>query len=213
MSETISKAIRERRIRAAKSSVAYADLTERNVARQLKSVKQIMTGEYEEDGLDPSVRSLREHYYRMKRDYTLSADFSQVPDMNKRSIALWTRVSNAWKLSGVSQEHFIKAQFDWFHRSFGKAPDVVNLVTESAVERAKEYSGSKHRVIGNNVKAEISTADIFRNCERMIRDICRAQKVTREEFYQRFVLTGEFSLPKEFLKADPVYRKVVEGEK
>ena len=209
---SITEAIRARRLRAAKSSIAYGELTQRNVQNQLARMKRVLSGEEECDGLDPSVRSLRDHYYRMKSDYTQRADFAQVPELNKRAIALWTRVSNAWKESGVSQEHFIKAQFAWFHKSFGKSPDVVNLVTEAAIERAKTYAGSKHRVVGNNIKADVTTADMFRQCEKTVRDMCRAQKMTKKEFYQNFILTGEFSLPKKFLMADPVYRALVEGE-
>ncbi len=182
---------------------------ENKIAKNAEEVKSIVSGENVNNGVPVEVISIRNEYYRRLERYTGKRSIFNTK-MNKRSISLWTRVEQARKKVGCSYSHFMAAQFDWFNRTFGKAPSPEQLATEAAVDRVFIFSGSNNTVhVGNNKSFNVSDVDIFKQSEKFLQSVLRAQKCTRVEFYKKFIIPGIYSLPKKFLNADPVYRKVL----
>lgn len=211
MSDHIVELLRKRKLRALKQSQAMAEARENHVSGKAQHVKTMMGGAAPEDTMSAAAVNLKALYYEMMKAYT-----GKFPPFTKtisqRSVSLWERVAVAREKSGVEAERFMKAQFVWFDKSFGTTPKKHQLATEAAIERAQEYGGStKGRVYGNSRPAQVNKAESFKQSEKLLQKMMRAQKCTREEFYRDFVLTGVYVFPQEFLKADPVYRKVANG--
>jgi hypothetical protein len=151
---------------------------------------------------------LRATYYSMLEDYTGKKSFAK-RDWTKRSEALWGRVESAYETSGVELDHFMKAQFSYFHRVFGRAPKPHQLTTEGAVFRAQNYSGSKARVIGNDIRHKTTVSERFKLADKQMREICHAQNKSRKEVYEDFVIPGFICFPQDYLDADPTYKALV----
>lgn len=207
---SVLDAVRKRRISLEERSQRGQDFYRKRVEGKAREVKGILSGDNPNAGVPVEVVALRDLYYYMLESYTRKREVFGVR-MNARSVSMWTRVEKAQKRSGCSQERFLKAQFDWFHKTFGKAPEPLQLATDGAVERACAYEGrTEGRHVSNDVRYKTTKADKFMQNEKLLQKMMSAQKCTREEFYRRFVLTGLYSFDPEFLKADPVYRKVQE---
>jgi hypothetical protein len=201
--------LEQRRLRSIKKSIQYEE--QREVAAQHHSAvaKVIVSGKSNDVGLSIEVQTLRSLYYDMLQDYQGNT-YGIAGPITKRGAALWTRVANAWKCAECTPTQFMRAQFAWFHKAFGKAPKVKQLTTDSAINRAREFTGNAdRRIIGNNVSSKIDLAAVFRESEKLLQDMMRAQNCSsREDFYRDFVLSGLVTFPKAFLNADPSYRKV-----
>ncbi len=205
----IRDALEERRLRSLKKSIQFSEQREAATAYHSQVAKAILTGKELPSDLTLQAQTLRTLYYSMLKDY--EGESYRLPrPITKRGVAMWKRVGDACEKAGCDPKKFMRAQFDWFHRTFGKAPVLTQLASVTAVTRAQEFTGNaQRRIVGNNIKAKVSLADVFRQSEKLLRDMMRAQDCkTREEFYERFVLTEVFTLPTEFLRADPAYRKV-----
>lgn len=204
--------LEQRSLRQLKNSIQFSERHEAATAYHSQLAKAMLTGEPLPSFLSLEAQTLRQLYYSMLKDYQ-GALYTLPGPPTKRSEALWKRVEDACKRAGCEPKKFLRAQFAWFHKSFGSAPKLTQLTTDSAVQRALEFEGNtERRIVSNNVDAGVSLADIFRQSEKLLRDMMLAQGCkTREEFYKRFVLTDVFMLPKEFLQADPAYRKVANG--
>ncbi len=212
MTDIIS-ALQAQRIQRLDRSERYTELREEATRARGEDVKALLTGRTPSDLKLPSTAAaLRKHYYDMLSVYQ-GGSFAFAKALTKRGVALWMRVLQAQQESGVDPEQFIRAQFVWFHKAFGKAPTVEQLTTEAATQRAIEVGGTvKSNVVSNNIPAKLGIAEIFRQSEKMVQEIMRAQGcVSREAFYRDYILTGVFCLPKQFLKADPAYLRVVNG--
>lgn len=153
---------------------------------------------------------LRTLYYDAVEKYHQKKMWAHKDLLKGRSLALWSRVRQKQEESGVSPEDFIKAQFVWYKKNFGRAPTVVQLATENAVIRAKEFGGFKGNVVASAVEHKTSLAETFRLAEKSLQKICREQKMTREEVYRNLVIPGIITFPEKFLLADPVYKKVTD---
>jgi hypothetical protein len=208
----IRSVLEQRSLRKLKKSIQFSEQREAAIAHHSQVAKAVLKGERLPSSLTFEAQALRTLYYSMLKDY--AGEMFAVPTLpTKRAEALWKRVGEACKKSGCSPKKFMRAQFAWFDKVFGRAPQLIQLTTDAAVQRALEFSGNAdRRIVGNNINAKVSLADVFRQSEKLLRDMMRAQGCkTREEFYERFVLTELFVFPKEFLKADPAYRRVVDG--
>lgn len=208
---SILDAIKEQRAKADARSAAYAEMREKATSTAAQAVKQMISGEMNGTGEHVQEMQLATMYYRMVEEYTGKPNYAMAK-WNAKSLSFWARVVAAQEQSGASPEDFLKAQFKWFDKAFGKAPDLVQLTTALAIQRAIDYcaSGEKtnRRIVGNAQPAQVDFADLMRQCEKQVRDICRAQKMDRETFYRELVKTGLVPLPAQFLKADPVWKKV-----
>lgn len=207
----IAEILRQHRLRSLARSEAFSKSQERRVANKASHVKHILRGEDHYSSVPVTLSSLKDIYYNMIHTYRGTTSFGSYPkEMNDSSVALWMRVEKARQEVGCDAERYIKAQFVWFDKKFGTTPTTMQLATEAAVERAKEFTGStKGRVLGNARKAPISKADIFRESEKILQKMMAAQGCNREDFYRKFVLTGLYTFPKQFLNADPAYKKIV----
>lgn len=213
MSDHIQELLKKRRLRSLKRKESYKKIKEQELEHKTESVKMILGGGNQYSAVPVALTTLRDLYFRMVQTYTGKEEYYSL-DMSDGQVALWMRVEKARREADCDSERFLKAQFVWFDKAFGKAPTPLQLATETAVDRALEFTGStKGRVLGNIRKAPVSKADVFRESERTLQKMMAAQNCNREEFYRKFVVTGIFGFPKEFLKADPAYQRVIENER
>ena len=176
-------------------------------------VKRLLVGEVgtEIDVRTMSAQDMCAMYHDMLSDYRQQSNFVDYAKINKSAIAFWSRVVDICQKQGFTPKAYLQAQFSYFHTTFGTAPLLPQLITEKATERAKAEVKIKGRVVASAVASDFSLSDMFRECDKQVRNICRAQNMTREEFYQKLVVTGEYPLPVAFLNVDPVYQKVANG--
>jgi len=205
----IRTVLEQERLRSLKRSIQFSEQREAATARHSQAAKAVLLGKPLPTSLSLEAQTLRSMYYTMLKDYR-GESFTFPGPLTKRGESLWGRVGDMCKQAGCSPQKFMRAQFDWFHKAFGRAPELNQLATETAVIRARDFAGNAgSRIVGNNIKAKVSMADVFRESEKMLRAMMKAQGCTsREEFYTRFVLTEVFSFPPAFLKADPAWRSV-----
>lgn len=206
MTRGILEVLRQKQLSNLHRSNTSAEHHQREVHNHAEHVKAVLTGRAPSQEVPVEVRLLKDLYYEMCKDYTGDVHTKAPLEMSARSVALWTRVEAARKQAGCEAKKFMRAQFHWFDKAFGTYPSIEQLATDGAVDRALEYTGSVDRRVVGTKKAEVSLADVFKRSEMLVQDVMRAQNCTREQFYERFVMTGLFSLPKAFLDADPVYR-------
>ena len=203
--------MRKRQERSLKRKESFKAMKEQEFEQKTESVKAILGGGNQYSAVPVELTTLRDLYFRMIQTYTGNTQYYSA-EMSDRHVALWIRVEKARRTVGCDPERFLKAQFVWFDKAFGTSPTTQQLATEAAVERAREYTGSTEgKVLGNIRKAPVSKADVFRESEKTLQKMMAAQECTREEFYEKFVLTGLYSFPKEFLKADPAYQRVMKA--
>jgi hypothetical protein len=155
-----------------------------------------------------SAQDMCECYYTMLSDYRQKHNFTNYKKINRSAVAFWFRVVEACQKADLPPKDYLQAQFSYFHTTFGTAPTLPQLITENALERAKSVVKLKTKIVASSIASNITLPEVFKECDKQVRNICRAQKMTREEFYSKLVLTGEYPLPVSFLKADPVYNKV-----
>jgi len=150
-------------------------------------------------------------YYRMVDEYGGSPAVRIPAETPRRGLSLWRRVVRSCGAAGVDPEPYMRAQFAYFHKCFGRIPKISQLATDKAQVRAIEYIATnkvQRRVVGA-IEHKTDLADVMRNAEKLMQTICRAQGMTREEVYRNLVLPGLIGFPKQYLAADPVYRGVV----
>lgn len=209
MAETIVELLRRKRAQMAVRSITASERNESYIHNKATTAKEILgnTGVLDVDA--HFTRQLAHHYYDMRARYRGKVALTR-PKTSVKSVAFWAKIQTACKQAGVTPERYMKAQFDFFHVAFGTVPKLSQLGTEAAIVRASEFEGkTTGKVVGNAIEAKVDLGAIFQRCEKQIRDICRAQKMTRKEYYQHFVLTKLISMPTQFLAADPTYREVV----
>lgn len=206
---SILKKLRERQTQQLTRSIQGTELFERQVEKKAAYIKELLTGDNPNAGVPAEVVAFRDLYVVFLEKYTGEKAYQFRGKMSHQAVSLWTRAEAARRQANVSQERFIKAQFVWFTKVFGKYPEPLQLTTEAAVDRAREFTGSTEgKVAPVAVAHKSSLSTLFRENEKLLQKMMQAQKCSREEFYVRFVLTGIYSLSKEFLEADPVYQRV-----
>lgn len=197
--------LKEQRAKKLQRAEQYASHKEKVLSSKAEAVKRILRGEKAIEGLSIPASRLRDLYYDRLRAYK-GENYSYDPGVTKSGIRLWERVEKAFDTAEVDPERFIKAQFAFFDKAFGRAPEITQLATQTAVDRAREYDGkTEGRVLSNGRKAPITKADIYRESEKLLQQIMAAQGISRQELYKRFVLTGLMTFPSEFMERDPAY--------
>lgn len=206
----ILELIRARQLKSIKASISYGEILDSRVSQQAAEVKEVLAGEKDGTGDKLLGDNLAAFYYQMLDSYTGNPAIRVPTSSKKRGLALWKRVGEACDKSQVEPKLFMKAQFEYFHKCFGKSPKVHQLATEGAIERAKLYTGCViGNVVGNDIRHKGSLAGTMRFAEKQMREIQEAQGMTREEVYKNLVITGMILFPKEYLEADPIYQKLV----
>jgi len=150
---------------------------------------------------------ITEMYYSMTAKYRGKRNFT-IYTPSKRRDAIWKRIIARVHESGVGAEKFLKAQFVFFDETFGCPPNLPALTTEKAVKRAQEFTGKASNVVASSTSYKTEKAGVLQHTDKFIRDICKVHKISREQFYKTFVITGEISIPKVFLDIDPVWKAV-----
>lgn len=185
----------------------YSDLVNSVVSQKAEYVKvAVLEGEVQHTEEVLAQRT----FHRLRDDYsTTNSIYIPKMEMSKKEITFWKKVVTQAKKAGCDIEHFLKAQFDYFHRTFKKAPEYKHLLTDAAILRAKEYKLSAQRIIGS-VEDKQTLAELFGACNKQLLQIQKAQKMSREQVYEKLVIPGHVYFPQAFLQADPVYRKIKE---
>ena len=203
---SILDVLRKKKAAAEKRSAAFSARKEAQTSARAEYAKDIVAGRQVSAGGSLEIQRLRDVYRDLSQHYYGSLPtFSK--ELNKTGIALWSRVEAARAQVGCSAEQYLTAQFAWFDKTFSTAPKLSQLATEAAIERAREYTGTPKRLVSRG-KVHCDKTAMFRQAEVTVQQIMRAQMCgSREEFYTRFILTGLYALPAEFLAADPAYAK------
>lgn len=211
MSENIVEILKQHQLRSLARSENATRIQEQRVTNKANCVRGMLGGTGDVDGVPMELVLLRNLYYSMLESFRGSR--SSVPvKMNDKSIAFWTRVEKARQRAECSAEEYLLAQFKWFDKAFGAAPKLPQLTTPLAIQRAIEFEGrSDGRVIGNGKIADIDRVEVFKETEKLLQQIMKAQKCSREDVYRRFVLTGLYTFPKEFMDFDPAYKKALQN--
>jgi hypothetical protein len=209
--------LRRKKLRSVKASITYSDTRDKIIHDHATHVKAALrSGDLGDEVANSLESQLSLLYRKMWQEYYQRPLVRYPKLMSKRGIAFWHRVAVNCTTAKVSPELYMRAQFHWFHKKFGRPPEVLQLTTKNALDRVVEFlateQNSARKVIGNDIRPNLDKAAVFRRCEKQVRDVCRAQGLSREEFYVRIVLTGAMAMPQEFLDMDPVYRKVASDE-
>lgn len=208
MAVDILEAIKQQRLKAIRSSVAFSETRERIVHAQAESVKVLLSQDLQSPQEINPADLAASLYYKMVDEYHVRSSYKQVTTPTKRSIQLWTRVVKCADEVGLPIESYLRAQFAYFHRAFGRVPELSQLATAKAKDRAKLFVEGPKKIIGNDIRMDRNVAQLLRDAEEQMRQLCRQHNLSREDVYRKFVLTGLFFFPKEYLNADPVYKKV-----
>ncbi len=211
----ILKAIQKHEIKKLDNSIRGSEAFERRVEKETRKTKELLVSGDTSNAFDTKVmtaQNLCELYHIMVEDYTKRPNFTDFSKISRQAIAYWTRVYQASQQTKLTPGQYLQAQFEWFHDRFRTTPDVRQLATPAAIQRAEEHSGSFRRVVAGSIETDIPLSAVFKRCDKQVRDMCRAQQITREDFYRDFVLTGVMAMPLSFLTADPVYGRVCSGD-
>lgn len=188
------------------------DARDRAITAKSIAVEYLLGGQDADPAMPVSHYVLKSLYYHMLLDYT-GDRFLFEKEPNAHSKALWRRVESARQDSGLDPQTFMRAQFKWFDKTFGTYPRLMQLTTDDAVKRAVEFDGDAEKRVVGIKEPPVKRTEMLKETEKLIQSIMRAQKCTRLEFYQKFVLTGLQPIPDQFLRLDPVYRIAKEGDK
>ncbi len=191
-----------------KGSERFSSTVANNISKVREKLGTLKTGEL--DVRTVTAQDVCRLYHTMKCDYYSQHCYIDFNHINKSAIVFWSRVVGVCKDLDMTPDTYLKAQFTYFHQTFGTVPDVQQLITDKALERAKTVKGFTGRVAASAIQSSVPLPALFKSCDKQVRDICRAQKLTRKEFYQKLVLTGEFPMPVSFLEADPIYKEALD---
>lgn len=205
---SIVEAVKAKRLATVKKQIVGAENFENSIKKQAVIADIVLSGE--DDDL-AEARKLQRLYYEYYNKYTHKKSIP--PSLETpRAQTYWKSVAAAVVQSQVPAEEYISAQFSWFDKNFGTAPQLKNLRTEAAVIRAQEAANiAPKKVVAKYTAAVGNFADTMRMADQMLRDVCKAQKMTRQEVYRNLVIPGLLSMPESFLKADPEFAKAKES--
>lgn len=212
MKKPILEAIHDHNLNKVKRSIAGQQAYDTAVHNRTLEFKRLIKGEVAQDS-DPrllTAADLARIYYGRMSEFNgkpCMVDFSK---MNKRAIAYWHRVYLFCKENNVDPSAHIKAQFFYFNKTFGTSPKLEQLMTPKSLERTKDCKTEQKRVVPFAREGTFDLGALYGRCDKQVRDMCRAQGMTRLEFYKEVVLTGAVQLPLDFLSSDPVYQKATE---
>jgi len=211
MNETMMEVLHKRRLIKVANSIRMIESNEQQLQNKAEAAKEQLGNLTGIDEDAAYIAQLSHQYYIMKACYQGKSLYTKVVDSEKRRM-LWSRVQACCKKADVSPEHFMKAQFDYFHRAFGTTPKLSHLATPNAVYRALAFEGKTiGKVVGNAIEFKLDLGALFSHCEKQIRDVCRAQGIDRAAYYKIFVVTGLMPMDTHFLSKDPVYQEVANG--
>jgi hypothetical protein len=195
----------------------YQDLVQERVSAKAKNTKLLLgmdSTASEEDIVAANLSST--FYFLLDKFKGKSATRLPVAAPCKRGTSYWHRVARLCIEANIDHTMFLKAQFHYFRKAFGRPPEFSQLVTASALARAIEYINKVGKVSSSYVApvarpVEIAIADKLKIADKRMRSICRTQGMSRAEVYKNLVVPGFLLLPKEYTDADPEYDKALNG--
>lgn len=208
MTKDILESLRQQRLKTIQQRERYQDLVESRVEQHANALKHVDFT----DGRDPAdARELHAQkvFYRLQDEYRRTKTVTLPTQQTKQQAAFWRRVVAAADEVGVPVEVYLRAQMQYFHDTFRKAPELKHLLTENAKLRAREVKVSARKIIGNNIVDKQDLSQLFISTNKYLLDIQRAQGLSREEVYRQLVRPGHLHIPEAFLQADPLWKKVV----
>lgn len=208
----LAEIVRKARAQKAEKKRRGSEQLERVIDRRAVSTKALLKTDFQGDPSHIEEFAMMSLFHRMNDEYHRRS----VPvecTMSKRAVSYWRRVINAQEKAGVDPETYLRAQFAYFHDAFGCAPKAMQLATENAIMRAKEFAVTKFqpKVYSNASEFPIELIDLFKTCEKQLQQIQKAHKLSRVEVYKQFVLTGTVYFPKSFLEHDPAFKQAKNG--
>ena len=114
MSETIIDLIRKHRLTHLNKSITASEQNEQQLHNKTIIVKEQLNTL---NGMSNDIECLNllaYHYYHMKANYYGKSVQTKVKQSKKRD-EFWGRVRDCCIRANVSPEHYIKAQFEYFH--------------------------------------------------------------------------------------------------
>ena len=207
MKTEIEEQILATKLKKLNQSNQFQDLVEKGFADVVAEAKEMLRGE--SSAAETQEALLRMLYLRMSEGYRSKKTFFIPKVRTAKSRAAWGRVEKARVASGQDSETYLQAQFVYFHTAFGRPPTIAQLGTAKAIERAREFVGTKRRVMGPP-EYKMAPSDLLRASDQRMRALCKAQDMTRREVYERLVKTKLVAFPKEYTQIDPTYREVME---
>jgi len=188
---------------------------------QAQHVKTVILGIPEEGAAEVTeedivAANLSNTYYGMLRSFKGKLfSYPKVGESSKQSKSFWHRVAVICISIHVDPVVYLKAQFIYFRNHFGRPPEFCQLATASAAARATEYASkspsTRTYVAAKATPVKISLSEKMTTADKKVRSVCKAQGLTRFELYQNLVIPGFLLLPKEYLKADPEYKRALNG--
>ncbi len=210
MIETMMEALRRKRALTTVRSMAVSESKEQQVHNKAEAVKEQLKnakGCIDEDA--SYILQLSHHYYYLKASYYGNTLNTRVVESARRK-KIWTRVQACCKMADVTPQRYMKAQFSYFSKQFGRIPHHRDLATPKAIYRAQNFEGETAGRIVGVVEYKVDLREICQQSEDMLQNICKAQKLDRADCYRFLISTGMTSrLHKEFRKMDPVYQEVL----
>ncbi len=208
MTKDILESLRQQRLKTIQQKERYQDLVEARVQQHANALKSVDFT----DGRDPAdARELHAQkvFHRLCDEYRKTKTVVLPSQQTKQQSNFWKRVVAAADEVGVPVEVYLRAQMQYFHDAFRKAPELKHLLTENAKMRARDVKVSSGKIIGNNIVDKQDLSQLFISTNKYLLDIQRAQGLTREEVYRQLVKPGHLHIPESFLKADPLWKKVI----
>lgn len=207
MTVELLEKIHKYRLNKLNASLRYKEHLEDAVSRKANYAKKVLadpTGEVNEHSLYSMYQTMMSEYFGGTRKNLPTV-------LNKRGEAVWKRALARCEESGVEPRLFMKAQFVFFSKVFGMPPEPKHFTTEKAVDRAKAFDPTQHKskVVASSLVHKSELTDVFQWADKQLRDICRAQNMSRAEVYEKLIIPGVYVLPKAFLDADPEYKAVL----
>lgn len=203
---SVLEAIHKHKVRSLTASINFREKYDQAVSDKVAyTVRRLRDGE-----VGINEESLYDIYTQCLKDYH-GKRFRIPTKLTNVGRATWRRALERYEEAGVPALDFVRAQFAFFSKHFGKAPDPKYFTTDKAVDRAKEYAGTGR--ISSSAQVHTSEfSDLMQWADKQVRDMCKAQGLSREDFYREFVVTGMVSLPQAYLEADPVYCSIIHSD-
>jgi len=218
MSADILDIIHKHKLTKVSARNRYADLVAARVSEKAVVTKGLLRSDTTTTDEDLVAANLSNTFYYLVDKYQ-GRTTARLPTVKacKRGTSYWHRVASICLDINVPSDVFLKAQFLYFRKNFGRIPEFSQLVTASAAARAVEYykklnnTKPQDYVSSGHAHTDMELSDKLKSADKRMRGICRAQGMTRYEVYKNLVVPGFLILPQEYVSADPEYKKAVDG--
>ncbi len=190
--------------------LVHSEANEKRVAKVARTATTFVGVENAEPGYVEEY-CLMQTFHQLNKEYT--GEFQPPGKLSATGKRFWRKVLNNQKKANTDGITFLRAQFAWFDKVHGCAPEPAQLLTENAVIRAMDFALTKyeHRIVSNGRVMPVEVAELFKACEKQIMQLRKAHQMTRLDVYRYMVIPGLVHLPESFLSLDPAYQEALSG--